>query len=82
MEALSCGRPVICLDDGALGEIVVPSAGFVCHTPDEMVAILKEGRDRLIKAADCRRRAEQFSKQKMGHEHEELFEGVLKGDEW
>jgi hypothetical protein len=47
-----------------------------------MVAILKEGRDRLIKPADCRKRAEQFSKQKMGKEYQKLFEGVLKGDEW
>ena len=82
VEALSCGRPVICLNDGALGEIVAPSAGFVCQTPDEMVTILKSGQDRLIKPEDCRRRAEQFSKQKMSQEYEKLYKDILRGDEW
>jgi glycosyltransferase involved in cell wall biosynthesis len=60
VEALACGRTVVCLNDGALSEIVTPSVGFVCQTPEEMIRILKEEKDLAIKPEHCRRRAEEF----------------------
>jgi glycosyltransferase involved in cell wall biosynthesis len=82
VEALACGRPVVCLDDGALREIVTPSVGFVCRTPDEMVEVIKEGNDLAIRPEQCRRRAEEFSKEKMAQNYEQLYRDILAGNEW
>jgi glycosyltransferase involved in cell wall biosynthesis len=82
VEALALGRPVICLDDGALREIVEPSVGFVCRTPDEMVSVLKEGKDLAIDPERCRMRAEVFSKEKMAQKYAALYKEVLQGHEW
>jgi glycosyltransferase involved in cell wall biosynthesis len=82
VEALATGRPVICLSDGALREIVTPSVGFICQTPEQMLEIVKTGKDLSIKPEDCRRRAEEFSKEKMAQEYIELFHEVLDGNEW
>jgi len=82
VEALATGRPVICLNDGALGEIVRPSVGFVCQTPDQMVEVIKGERDRTISPEHCRRRAEEFSKERMARQYEHLYGDILRGDEW
>ena len=82
VEALACGRPVICLDDGALKEIVTPSVGFVCQTPDEMVEVIKEGKDLAVRPERCRARAEEFSSEKMARDYRKLYADILRGDEW
>jgi glycosyltransferase involved in cell wall biosynthesis len=82
VEALASGRPVICLDDGALKEIVTSSVGFICQTPEEMVETIKVGKDLSIRPENCRRRAEEFSKEKMAQGYRELYHQIIKGNEW
>jgi len=82
VEALATGRPVICLDDGALREIVTPSVGFVCANPDEMTRVLKEGLDLKVIPENCRQRAEEFSREKMAEQYCRLYEDILQDKEW
>lgn len=82
VEALATGRPVICLDDGALREIVTPSVGFVCANPDAMVRVLKEGLDLQISPEDCRHRAEEFSRTKMAEQYSRLYEDIHQDKDW
>lgn len=82
VEALACGRPVICLEDGALREIVTPSVGFVCRTPDEMVEVIREGKDLVIGSEQCRKRAMELSREKMARNYRQLYKDILDGKEW
>jgi glycosyltransferase involved in cell wall biosynthesis len=83
VEALATGRPVVCLNDGALKEIVENGiTGFVCESAAEMAETIKKGLDLELKAEDCRRRAEQFSREIMAEKYRELYTEILQGIEW
>ncbi len=82
VETLATGRPVICLDDGALNEIVQRPVGFVCGSADEMADTIRRGLDLKIAPVDCRRRAEEFSREKMAENYLKLYKDVLAGLEW
>jgi len=82
VEALATGRPVVCLGDGALPEIVSQSVGFVCANPDEMISVIRGGLDLRISSDDCRRRAEEFSRTKMAEEYSRLYDDIREGKEW
>jgi glycosyltransferase involved in cell wall biosynthesis len=83
IEALATGRPVICLNDGALGEIIVNGVnGFVCDSPQEMVEVIKQKKDLELIPRDCRSRAMQFSRESMAENYMQLFQEVQSGLEW
>lgn len=83
VEALAAGRPVICLNDGALREVVENGVcGFVCNSPGEMAAVIKLGFDLELRSEDCRRRSQQFSRERMAKQYLDLYKEILKGNEW
>ena len=83
VEALASGRPVVCLDDGALSELVEDGvSGFVCASSREMARVIREGLDLKLIGEHCRRRAERFSREKMAEGYLGLYSEVLKGNEW
>ena len=83
IEAMATGRPVICLDDGALSELVLHGVtGFVCKSVEEMISIIRERKDLEIRPEACRARAAQFSRENMAHNYLRLYYDVLSGAEW
>jgi len=81
VEAMACGTVPIARRDGALEEIIEQGkSGFICDSMEEMVdAISKIG---TISPADCRKRAELFSKERMAERYEQLYKTILEGIEW
>jgi len=73
---------VVCLDDGALREIVTPDVGFICKDLEEMAQVLINGRDIEIDSKTCRSRAEMFSREKMAETYLTCYRKILSGDEW
>ena len=83
VEAMATGRPVICLDDGALSELVVHGVtGFVCRSAEDMVSVLRQNEDMSINPQACRNRAALFSRENMAHNYLRLYDEVLAGNEW
>lgn len=88
IEASACGTPVIALNDGAISEVVGRTgeggAGYVCTTDDEFIKCVgnigKPGYE--IKSRDCRNRAEYFSRENMAKRYKNLYEKIIKGEEW
>ncbi len=82
LEAMSCGTPVIALNDGAISEVVInQKTGFVCNSVDEMIHdVLEHIPD--IKPEDCRARAEQLSRKVMAENYLNLYRKVIRGEEW
>jgi glycosyltransferase involved in cell wall biosynthesis len=97
VEAMSCGVPVLTLNDGAIPE-VVKEGGVVCDVYDvsftekgpvvnvkrDSVEAMVEAFSKLdsIKSEDCRRNAERFSREVMASSYEKLYQQILDGDEW
>jgi len=97
VEAMSCGCPVLTLNDGAIPE-VVKEGGVVCDVYDvgftEKGPVVNVKRDAVeamveafpkldsIKSEDCRRNAERFSREAMGSAYEKLYRQILDGAEW
>lgn len=83
LEAMATGRPVICLNDGALNEVVENGVtGFICNSPAEMADVIRKGLDLELKPEDCRRRAEQFSRETMAEKYVQLYTDILEGRQW
>lgn len=81
LEANLCGTPTIGLRDGAIPEILKDGVnGFVCDNDSEMVEAVKKIDS--INRKECRRWAENFSKEKMGFEYEKLYKAILDNQEW
>jgi len=81
-EAMSCGTPVIAMDDGAISEVVENNVtGYVCKSTEEMCeSVSRLGR---ISHIACRQRVEGlFSRDKMAEKYEELYLRIIRGDEW
>lgn len=74
IEALACGTPVIASMDGAIPELITPGVGRVCGSVDDMVDAVHDINH--IKPADCRKRAEQFSRRIMAENYLKIYEGV------
>jgi glycosyltransferase involved in cell wall biosynthesis/predicted SAM-dependent methyltransferase len=96
VEAMSCGTPVVAVNDGAVEE-VVKEGGVVCETFLKEVAekgpVYREKRDLVdalveavrslrIRPEDCRRNAERFSREAMARNYEALYRQVADGIEW
>ena len=83
IEALATGRPVICLNDGALNEIIVNGvSGYVCNSPQEMVDVITQRKDLELRSKDCRLRAMQFSREIMAENYSRLYQEVQSGLAW
>lgn len=81
IEAMACGTIPVALDDGALREVINDGKnGFICKSPDQMVARIKELE--LIDPKACRARAEEFSREKMAQEYVKLYWQMINGQEW
>jgi glycosyltransferase involved in cell wall biosynthesis len=85
IEAMACGTPVVALQDGAIPELITAESGSVCKPKNEKESILLLGEavKRLnCKAIDCRSRAEMFSKEVMAQNYLDLYNNILKRNEW
>jgi glycosyltransferase involved in cell wall biosynthesis len=81
VEAMACGTPPIALNDGALKEVIIDEeTGFICDSIDQMVSRMKQVD--FINLQACRKRAEQFSREKMAGEYVKLYLSIINGQEW
>lgn len=81
LETMSCGTPVIALNDGAISEVVIHGkTGFICNNIQEMIDSISK--IHTIKSEDCRLRAEQFSRENIAKEYEKLYYRMMKGENW
>lgn len=88
-ESMSCGAPVITIDDGGLIEIIgnIYGLGYVCDNPSDMEDLVRrlndgfENSDYVRSERACYIR-ENFSLDKMASGYESLLSKVLSGVEW
>lgn len=80
IQAMATDCPVIAFNDGAVKEIITPETGFVCDSVDEMTNAISK--IYTIKAENCRKRAEFFSKENMAKNKEKLYRDIISGNEW
>lgn len=81
IEGMACGTPIICTRDGAIPEIVLDrETGFICDTEDQMVEAVNKIYE--INPANCRKRAEEFSRLKMAENYVKLYQKMMKGEDW
>jgi len=82
LEALAVGTPIIGSDNGCIPEYldVEPPVGFVCNSVQDMVGVVDLVR--LIRPEDCRKRAEDFTMDRMSRAYERLAEEVAGGLKW
>lgn len=75
-EAMACGTPVIAFNDGAISEVVIHGkTGFICNTIEQMVEAVKN--IHTIKPEDCRKRAEELSREGMAKNYEKLYSKIM-----
>lgn len=80
VEALACGTPVVCTDQGACGEIVEDEVvGFVVPFAGVIPAAVEKLDE--ISSKDCRAQAEKFSLEEMAHRYSYLIKKLQK-EEW
>lgn len=76
LEAMACGTPVIAFNDGAISEVVIHNkTGFICNTFEDMIEAVKK--IDTIKPEDCRKRAEEFSREFMAKNYENLYNKII-----
>ena len=81
LESMSCGTPVIALNDGAISEVVIHNkTGFICNNVQEMIDAVSK--IHTIRPQDCRARAEQLSRKVMAENYLNLYRKVIRGEEW
>ena len=80
-EAMACGTPVIAFNDGAISEVVIHGkTGYICQDINEMIDAVNN--IHKIKSEDCRKRAEDLSRQVMAKNYEKLYYRIMNKDEW
>lgn len=79
-ESMACGTPVIVFDRGSAREVVKDKeTGFIVKNIPQAVGAVKKIDQ--IKRRDCRKRVEEnFDKEKMIKEYEDLYYKILKKD--
>lgn len=97
VESMACGNPVVCLNDGAIPE-VVKEGGIVCDVFDKKItpkgpvySLKRDPVEALIEAVkkvdsikpeDCLANARRFSREAMASSYEKLYCEILEGVEW
>jgi len=78
-EAMACGTPAICLNDGALKEVVSHGkTGFICDSTDQMVNAI--GIVNQIEPKRCRQRVQNlFTKEVMAQNYLKLYREARAG---
>ncbi len=80
IESMACGTPVIATPNGSMPELIVHGvSGFICGI-DEIPAYI--GRIDEIDPADCRRRAEMFSRERMCQKYLQLYSEKINRGGW
>ena len=80
IEAMASGCPVIATKSGAIPELVIDGVtGILVDSIQDLPEIINSGRICAIKSEDCRKRAEEFSRERMAIGYEELYNQVLAG---
>lgn len=81
-EAMACGTPCICTNDGAMAEVVKHGeTGFICNNIDDMVESAKL--IDTINRKDCHYRVlENFSREVMAANYEKCYKDIIEGKEW
>ena len=81
LEALHCGTPVVCSDNGCLPEYIQQGKnGFICHTIEEYCEAVKKCDD--LKPRDCRYSVRHYRKERMAREYVALLRETLAGKRW
>jgi glycosyltransferase involved in cell wall biosynthesis/predicted SAM-dependent methyltransferase len=81
-EAMACGTPVVALNDGAIGEVVLHDVtGFICNNIGEMIQGVHQCEN--LKPDTCSHRIEtHFSRRTMAENYVKLYREILAGREW
>jgi len=80
VEAMACGCAVVATRSGAIPELIIEGVtGFVVNTTQDLQDVLKGDKISTIKPSDCRKRAEEFSREAMCKNYLSLYEDVLNG---
>ena len=75
VESLACGTPVIAMDLGSPREILTEDSGFLVHSVDEAVEAVRRVSE--IDRRACRRRAEDFSVDRMVEDYIRVYDAVI-----
>lgn len=81
-QALSCGTPAICSNEGAFPEIIQEGkTGFLCDTLEEYINAIKN--IDVIDPKDCVRDARQrFSRERVAHDYLKVYHDAMDGKTW
>lgn len=80
LEALACGTPVVTYATGGSGESVTEKTGIVVQRANYqalLLAVVKACVDGTFDGAECRKRAEEYDKNKRYEEYLELYREIL-----
>jgi glycosyltransferase involved in cell wall biosynthesis len=81
IESMACGTPVLATDLGAGRELIVHGkTGAVVRDVTLLAAGLKQALE--CEPASCRKRAEEFPRERMAEGYLALYEAMLQGEEW
>lgn len=80
IEAMACGTPVLATNNGALTELVKHDiTGYLADFYQDLAQYMNDKALNKIKALDCRKQAEVFSRENMCKNYLLLYQKVLEG---
>ena len=83
VESMACGTPVIATRSGAIPELIEEGkTGLVVDSIQDLPEAVSSGKTDKMSRKDCRKRAEQFSREKMAEGYEKLYHEVLENGGW